>query len=398
MCGPANGFRSPLNEGFGVAGEELAVTLRIALQCPSGITPRATVTVRDPNNVDAPLLEGEATRDAQQLSGEGMQTVVKIRATLPGPYHFTARFEPNLGLAQKDILVAENHRDAGPELVLPAGHPLSSCPQIDVTAGGRPLCLQAGIRVFERDGGALQTLGSSNALAARVGDVLWVVEQTSLSRWSETAGGFIGAPDGGFFPRTQRPRIAADSSGVFLSQSGQLDFVDWDAGFVELQQGFLAVASEPVAVWKRGEEYLLLGQGTFEGDSTLCSGRFLDGGRCDSTGMFGRRQVPLAVERAGLWTWFEDFTSFAAPKVIALRTGGTLRELTLPPNWSPRDGGFTHWDTGAWMRDENGRVMLLKEEQGSFVLQKFPDLPLHSVTSEWVTLRGSSGELIIYRR
>ena len=101
-------------ETFQIAGDVLTVTMRVAQYCPASIGVRAVVSVQDPANSRLPLAEGDETSDVlDRNQSNGMSTTVKVQSTLPGSYHFTARFEPNLGVVQTDILVAENHRDAG---------------------------------------------------------------------------------------------------------------------------------------------------------------------------------------------------------------------------------------------------------------------------------------------
>ena len=117
-CTPANGSAAPLDGTFQVAGEVITITMRLSTFCSPEIAVRANVSVQDPNNQTMTLAEGEPTRDVTDRNqGSGMSTTVKVLAALPGAYHFTARFEPNLGLVQRDVLAAENHRDAGPDFV-----------------------------------------------------------------------------------------------------------------------------------------------------------------------------------------------------------------------------------------------------------------------------------------
>ncbi len=383
---------------FAVAGDVVSVTMQLAMTCPSTITPRVTVTARDPSNSPVPLAEGEATRDAEQLGGQGMQTVVKVRATTPGPYHFTARFEPNLGIVQRAVIVAENQRDAGAAFAVPGGSPLAQCRHVDVTAGGKPLCLSPRVELYDADGGVVQTLSSDGAAAARAGNVLWVQAGSSLSRFVETASGFAADPDAGPLSVPSFSRMAADEHGLFVAQSGALTSVEVTPGGTYLQRTqFDAVTTEPQFLWKRGDEYLVLGGFQFF-DTQLCSGRFNDAGRCDSTGSFGTPLQGLAAEPAGLWAWFPDPFSTGAAQVIALRTGPQLRELVLPTTWHPADAGSGLWDTGAMLRSDDGQTLLLLDRQGAFVLQQYADRPLVSLTSQWVSLRGPSGEVLIYRR
>lgn len=395
-CTPA-GFMSQTNDGLAVAGDVLNVAMRLGVTCPSSIQPRVIVTVRDPNNFEAPLFEGEATRDAERVDGEGLQTFVKVRSTLPGAYHFTARFEPNLGLAQKDVFVAENHRDAGATLSIPGGTTLAGCRHIDVTPLGRPVCLTGDVRLYDPDGGTLVSLGAP-ASAARVDDVLWVSQGSRLSRWVETSAGLVAVPDASYSPSLIGPFIAADPQGLFATLNGDLTLIDvQDGGFVE-RAHLSMVAQRPSALWKRGDEYVLLGSfNDFE--TVLCTGRFRDGGTCSSAFSMSGLPVPfpLACERAGVWTWSNDFRFGALS--LTLRAGTGFRELTLPPGWGPLDAGVAAWDTGVAIRNvSSGDEMLVLDRQGTFVIQKFPPGRIVSVTSRWVALQSPGGGVLIYPR
>lgn len=394
---PTGGFVSPPQDAFAVAGDVLSVTMQLPVQCPEGITPRVTVSVQDPNNTNAPLLEGEATRDAEQLPNQGVQTVVKVRSTIPGPYHFTARFDPNLGLIQRDVVAAENHRDAGAELVAPAGSLLAQCRHIDVTPLGRPLCLTGNVRLYERDAGVLQVLGGPLATAARVGDLLWVTDGLRVSRLVETAAGYQGAPDASFDPLITNPIIAADDTGLFAARNGEIWHIDWvDGGFVESGH-FVSLTNIAASLWKRGDEYVVIGRPGSGGEGAVCTGRFRDAGSCTPINFGLPAPSPLASERAGLWTSSTDFRFSVG--LLTLRTGSVVRELALPPGWGVSDAGVLSWDTGAVIQSSlTGQQLAVLDRQGSFVLQKFPDGQLHSVTGTWVAVRTATGDVVIYRR
>lgn len=380
-------------EGFRVQGDIITLTMFIAMVCPSEVSPTATVSVQDPNNDTVALLEGESMRAVERRDAFGMTTVVKVRADLPGPYHFTARFEPNLGIAQRDVLVAENHRDAGPEVVVPAGSMLSSCPHIDVTEDGRLLCLAQSVRVFDRAGLVQQTLTTSG-VAARAGRVLWVRNSTQLERWLETDAGFERDSDGGLVVPNGAV-LAAEEESVLAAGSFEVMMVRHSAaGALVGQVDPNLVANNPVGVWKRGEEYVVLGDTGIS--TTLCTGRFRDAGTCMPL-IGGPEQQPRAVasEPAGLWTAADDFNS---PPIttLQLRTPA-LREFVLPSGWSLGSGPIG-WDTGVRLTHTNGDTLFPGDRSGTYVLQAFPSETVKSVTSRWVTQQRSNGDLVIYRR
>ena len=397
MCTGTGGFLDAQNDAFRVAGDNLSVQLRHPMMCPTSIEVRATVSVLGPDNLPLPLLEGEATRvlSAQErVPNQGVFTTVKVHAAVPGAYHFSARFEPNLGLAQRDIFVAENHRDAGPVAVVPGGGGLSSCQHIDLAENGQPLCLRGQVRLFDLDGGVQQAL-SVSGVAARVGPVLWVAESTSLSRWVPGDGGLVREPAGTFF-RDGEAMLAADEHGVLLpNNQGGLTHVSFLDGGLVGSTWSLSEFATTLGLWKSGVEYLKLGG---SGQQVLCSGRLHDAGTCSPLNNFGSPESPVASEAAGLWTTSDDINRFPPVKTLILRNGGTLRELVLPPGWSPADAGLSAWDTGAVLYDEGRQPMLVIDRRGQFTLQKFPALTLVGVTGSYVVMRDGAGRVVVFAR
>jgi hypothetical protein len=178
--------------GLGVVGDVLSLKLGLPRVCPEGLTVRAIVSVEDPNNVSLPIVDGD-THEVTDRGQNGMTTTIQVHASLPGAYHFTARFEPNVGIAQGEGWVAEDHRDAVPDFIVNGGAGLDDCAHVDVSPGGLLLCLEPGVRIFAADGGLLKTI-STDGYASRADDVLWVYDKSAVGRWLEGDGGFTLQP------------------------------------------------------------------------------------------------------------------------------------------------------------------------------------------------------------
>jgi hypothetical protein len=409
MCGPAmagvGGSGASLGgdgEDFHVAGDDLAVTLQLPMVCPQDVEVRATVTVQDPNNLPLALSEGDATRVVTERDELGMKTTIKVHGALPGAYHFTAHFEPNLGQVQSDLLLAENLRDAGAELVVANGDALTSCSHLDVTPSGRLLCLSGAVRVFERDGTLLQTLTPSG-LSARVGALLWVLADGGmLTRWLETDAGFAAQDPAGLQLQIANPILAADEADLFLAgQFGQLRSVRADAGLMDLQH-IDTTTNQPIAIWKSGADYVVVGAQGLPSNTLVevCTGTLDIGSTCQR--FFGVVDGPspfgtIGTEAAGIWS-VNRSQVIPAPRLLTLTKAHSTRELALPGSWTSADAGFVAWDTGAQLINSQGEHMLVLDRAGTFVLQKYAELPVQSVTSRWLVLKTAGGSLSFFRR
>ncbi|MBL8955640.1 MAG: hypothetical protein JNK82_33000 [Myxococcaceae bacterium] len=394
-CSQTGAIELNRQDDFGVAGEPATKVLRLPMTCPPEVEMRATVTVLGPDNLPVPLSEGEPTRvlSGSDRSFDFATVTAKVLPAAPGPYHFTARFEPNLGSVQGDLLIAENHRDAGPELTVRGAGGLGTCSLIDVTPGGRLLCLTASrLSVYDPDGGArTQTLPGVHA--AHVSGVLWVYDPPFVRRYIEEPSGFVLHPMSGVSTNvgTNRGVIAADASGAMIGLFPNLyEAVLGPDGGIRLRTDYLQSASLGDALWKRRDEYLSVGDGR-----NVCHGRFLDAG--DLCNGFEQGAV-LASEPAGIWSLgSEPFQPEL--RSLALRTGAIVRQLPLTSGWSAEPPDWVEWDTGAVILDQNtGRRLFVADKGGTFMLQTYPALPVLSVTSRWVALRNANDDVLLYSR
>src|SRR6185436_2992846 len=88
-----------------------APTITLELTAPPGCdggsatTMGARVSVLDPDNMPAAFTLG-----AVRTESGSHRASVTLTPSLPGPYHFTAVFDPNLGTAQLDVDSALDQR------------------------------------------------------------------------------------------------------------------------------------------------------------------------------------------------------------------------------------------------------------------------------------------------
>lgn len=407
---PPNAGADGVSGGFGTQHEALRVTMALLRQCPDRIEVRATVSAVDPNNQPVDLVGEDATRVVTARDSNGMSTVIEVLPKLAGPYHFTARFEPNLGVVQADVLVAEDDRDAGPELTLADAGALAGCRHVDLTEQGRVLCLTGAVRVLERDGTLLQTV-SASAQAARVGETLWVVASDGLlTRWHETDAGYA-REDAGLSLALPNPLIAADEEGLLVAaESEVLHTSRADAGLERVGHPDNAF-DHLTTVWRSGRQFAMVSEvigagGAAPHELTLITGA-LDGppaafAQFGST-LDGSGNAPavgtLGSEPPGVWLVTQDLGTFPVRTLLTLNGRKGQRTMLLPFAWRGSfPGARVQWDTGASLVNDADERLYLLDRDGQFVLQRFPSLPLRSVTSRWLALDAPDGQLRIYRR
>ncbi|MBK7857289.1 MAG: hypothetical protein IPJ65_01445 [Archangiaceae bacterium] len=172
-----------------------------ALRDATGVT----TTVVGPDNLPVAHTHGEPSSASFQHA-----VTVTFTPALPGQYHFTATFQPNLGVAQRDLRAALDLTHAPTELTAPSG-----CSQLAVTAHQAVLCrVGLDLRVT-RDGAEVQTLPALAYSVSR--DDVWVATSSTLGHWVDPGSGALSraAPDDYPLPATPRG-LLAESDGVWL--------------------------------------------------------------------------------------------------------------------------------------------------------------------------------------
>lgn len=395
---------------FGVVDEPFAVSFHVGLYCRSIDVNalRAQVSIVDSEN--QPLHQNESELSVFE-GALGLSSEMTFTPRTSGWYHFTARFEPSVGTVQGDVLVAEDHRRSQAEFEIPVG-PLDSCRHLDVSEYGRPLCLSGEISALERDGGSLQSFGTGEA--ARMRDVLWVSDSTgNLSRWVESAAGFVRTPDAGVALVLARPLIMTSGDQAFLADAmGSVVGLSVGGGSISVSALGAIGAPQVASLWSDGEIVMTL-SGPDEPEGRWLCTSLLDGGAETSTcqKLYGsplttgvpHRVNPTAAEQEGLW--FErcdDVLCRSAedpllpPRRVVLSNRTAERVLNLPLSWSTQRV-IAPWDTGAYVVSPDGGTLQLAFRDGGFALRQYPQLPLVSATSRWLALR-RGGSLLLYRR
>ncbi len=383
-------FLSPAPE-VGVAGETLHTLMRSRHWCPNRTKVTVKVSVLDPSNEPLPLAEGEATRTPVQGLGGELDTVVVTRPPVPGRYHFVAQFEPNLGSVQVEVFVAENRRDAGPDIVVEnAPSELSQCKQLDVSDAGQLLCLSPTLRMFARDGAVL---GSVPAAATREGPVFWALDSAGdVTRWVER-------PDGGFLQSPverygSRARAMAPSTGALLLAANDeiIRLQPTDSGFADDSFRFTALNS-PIAIWGAGAEYVFVAD-----EPNLECGNLYDAGPCTANIALFNRVGAAGNEPGGLWVAFDDFARGQARSLVRVSGQGELLRFDLPELWHDTPRVDAPWDTSPTFVSDAGALFVSGARGDQLVVQRYPDLPFINATSRWVAFRWGANGVALFRR
>lgn len=139
-------------------------------------------TLVDDQNVDV------AAEWVPVAPGDRSLTVtVKFTPTRPGPHHYTARFQPNIGLMQGDLFSLTTPavpRTVLEELPLPAG---TRCTRAELMPGHTVVCELVGgfaLEVIQNGAVTKRIEGLQQPLQwVKGGAALWVLTNSKLTRW-----------------------------------------------------------------------------------------------------------------------------------------------------------------------------------------------------------------------
>lgn len=356
---------------LGTTGEPVTARIVLPTNCGTRVATSAQASVLDPEGMSAATTVGEPS----SVAGEGFVVGVTFTPFLPGPYHVVARFEPNFGLGQLDVIVAAERRDAG-SVTLPL-----RCARGDFTPGGLALCTtDAGVEVFSGTTG-LRTLPG---MVARAGGTVWVSDGGRVQRWSE---------DGGDLELVAEATAAAHQ--VLVPSADEVLVIKtlgsavqrWaDGGFVNLPM----IVAPNSDVWRRGDALVSVASGT----SGWCVTSLTTGTkRCDTTSMLGIGGR-LGLESAGIWA--EQASSVAGTEAL-LFDDRSVRSFPLPGDGTLSSAG-TRWESGVWIesRDAGGPYVLRAQGDEGITLENYGGIP-RSVTSTCVTFGSGNSTRLVHR-
>lgn len=215
-CRPFPAFGTPVDLG-GVEGQEEQVDVSVGVMAISGDCSKvkvqsASAALADPNNAPVPsTIEVFNGADLPNAFGR-----VKFTPPMPGPYHLSVRFEPNLGTIQRELMVGFDRSDAGAH----SAKAVQGCTQFGVS-NGQPLCSGEGqLRSLGADAQVDQV--DAGRFSVDEAGRVWAIDQGAGS-WTLRAY----TMDGGMFiPLAKWPSSAQGGTSGLLARGGRAVVMD----------------------------------------------------------------------------------------------------------------------------------------------------------------------------
>jgi hypothetical protein len=330
-----------------------------------------------PSSIEGSVLDpaSQPLADAR-LTLTGFHAEVTFTPTGGGPYHVSARFQPNRGLGQADVLSAADRNDeTGLEV---AGF---GCELAELTDAGLVVCLRADAGVFQLSGAALRAVQSLDGfgLVQPRGEVLWTsspVARLVAGTQGDGGPGYREPPDadGGDTAvrlwATHDDALAqvGDRLRLYTIGDGGLSFTD------------VGKAPDGGAVHRVGSQLVVV-------EVTRDCVQPLDGGdaRCADVPSFN---LPLIDgDDTGMW-----LGKAGSPLLVRHGVGtGEISEFNVPTPW----GLAVH--AGEVPRIQNGEVNLIPApDRLSIELEYWG--ALHSATVTTVMTSTDAGTVLLRRR
>lgn len=270
--------------------EARAVTVSLeftpVIACAGG-NPLATAVetqVLNPRQQPVP----HSTSAPQSGGTQGYSTTVTFTPETPGLYSLSARFEPGLGVARREVLAVADRTASAPAGTF---HPPGPCDEVSAL-GPWAVCASAarGLELF-RDGGLEAVLPAE--LSALTAHAAWTLADGGVTRWAVDGDALVSASlEGVAFPGAGLAHAATDD-GWRAVEGARFVEVAVDGGALLLAQA----AALPVAA--SGRSGLLV----VDGPAVAFDALAVDGGPLRDDGDGGVRtvcRVPLAADDAGV--------------------------------------------------------------------------------------------------
>lgn len=311
------------------------------------------------------------------LTSSALSASVTFTPTRPGRHRLVARFQPNLGTVEADVLVV-SARSIDPDAGVLLAPALDTCPTIHLTPGGLAVCLADSVSKVYAGQTEIQQLqvGGSPVMA---GGVIWTVSGTPWVEGTQADGGpGFSRADGGM-PSLSTVRLMGPTPDdvVVVDSARNLRRVFFFGGGFDSHPlgrapGTLNPSSSTMGWWRVGDTIMAPESGTVG-----CG--VLDGG----TTRFCRvaPSAAAAVEPAGVWylsnTTSRDAISLARPEGVF--------ELILPLGAVSRQAR-RGWNNGLVFSHGQPAVDYVATWRDGIVVERL-GAPIHSADSEWVYLR-----------
>ncbi len=303
-------------------GDVVTVTLSVRPACKPDQPVNVQVEVLDPDNLPV-------THTNTPPSAARPETAINFVAAKAGPYHLIARFEPELGQAQADLLIAElRNEPAAITATIP-----SSCSTVEPIGSDHLICFDTTtVRLVGPSGGVLQTLPAVGL--SRAGDVAWLRTDVGVFRYVFDGGVLEQSPARNLaaFSKSGESSLAVTADNAFVVELAKAISADVsaDAG---AQSTFKSVTGPVVAVRSDGGVRAAV---AFASWCQYGAAFTTDGGTC-----FPGEGTPVGQEDGHVWlhdktsgalvAGFPGASVTAAPRTIRLRLPSPLTVVSLQP-------------------------------------------------------------------
>ena len=383
-CWPVAGLVG-LPLAAGTAGEPVDVRVELPLRCvESGARANAGVLGPSGDSLEVTVVEVNDLHLARPGEGRHVSALVRFTPTKPGWHHVAVRFQPALGLAETDVLVAADRRQDQPVVQVGTATELASCTHVELTEDGQLLCLAPRLAVFAPDGGVVQTLAPSG-IGARWGRTLWFEDQDAdagyLRRCVESAGAFTCSAGEASRARDDWMILPSDDDAVVLGPRGPTAHrVSTGAGALTWSSFTLQSDELPISSAARDGAVIWWVAGPWVCDLSLASEA-----RSPCTSFGSSYLIGLGAGSGGLWT---ANVLFADKRVIELQRPGPAGALVLhvPGAASFRPPARMTWNSGAWFTVGDARYAA-RQRGSETTLERMPNGgTVSSVTSSAFTI------------
>jgi hypothetical protein len=359
-----------------LVGEPVDVELLLppAVFCPQGNPVATEVVTQVLDAANQPVAHTHSPPASSNTSG--YSTHVSFTPGSAGVHYLTARFEPALGITQRQLQVALERSDETPWLRTTLG---GVCDEV-LPLREAVLCRRGTQLSVVRDGGV--TSSESVAAVATAGETGWLWTDARLSRLVDVDGGFERLD----YPLAITAGAIAVTSDRWLLGTGT-DFVEVrfeDGGLLERRWSV-----EPAFGPVQGPALARAGQRVEWATPTkLCAGVPDASIACVDSPL-----QPLASEGPGLWLRGVESGVMGQGRVAP--DGGEPVVLFIPAQSAALMDARQNRPVFSW----NGRLMTVRADDLSFEAWRAPGLVSRQlVTESFVVFQLQSGQTVIYRR
>lgn len=358
-----------------LVGEPVEVELLLppAVFCPQNPVATEVVTeVLDAANRPVAHVHSAPTSS----NTTGYSTRVTFTPATAGVHYLTARYEPGLGISQRQVQVALERSGEVPWLRTTLG---PVCDEV-LPLRDAVLCRRGTQLSVVRDGGAPST--ETITALATAGDTAWLWTSARLSRLVDVDGGFervdVALPvSGGAIAVTPDRWVQGTGAGFveLRALDGGLTEQRWsvDAGFSPITGPGLGLAGEVVG-WVT--------------PTKVCAGAPNVPVRCVESPL-----QPLAAEGHSIWLRGVESGVVALARVA--RDGGEPLVLFVPAQSSALMDARQSRPVFSW----NGRVVAVRADDLSLEAWRAPEpAARQTVTESFVVFQLVSGETVIFKR